>query len=276
MKKIILIILTILLLFSFMLSVSAAEESLANDVTRYYTYAGYGVDGASDEYYKALEPTVEYWKEKFNEMRVDDVRYFKYHPEAEGGVQKLVEYYFENDSLLSATVSVTSPEIEKIVTYVTIEQILLAAETDLDFFKNKDLDFYNIVCENNIIHSNGTAPFDPNSPDLRMYLIRGYNCGYLLAITDGTYEVYYVLDWWRDKGFGHEKQLYSPMQICGLMLSTGDWGIEREEVIGANYTKEAPSTGGSEVVGVAVLCAGASLLGAVAGAVLSRKKGSAK
>jgi len=279
MKKIILIMLAILLLFSFTLSVSAAEEGLANDVTDYNTYYQYdSPHGETEESLKRYEPIVEYWKEKFNEMTVDDVRYFKYHPDAEGGIQKLIEYYFENDSLLSATVSVTSSEIEDILTFTTVENALGVAEYLIDNYKNdEELDFYNIVVKNPIIYwSHTEAVFDPLSPNLKFYVITGRNWGTLLAVTDGTYEVYYVDDWWRDKGYDHENRLHSPRQLLGVMLMTADWGTEPEGIIGVDYTKEVPSTGGSEVVGIAVLCAGASLLGAVAGVVLSRKKGSAK
>jgi len=274
MKKIILITLAIVLSLSFAVSAIALDD--------YNTYGGYQNATVNEAQKKKIKEIEEYWKEKINEITYDEVMFFKYEVGAEGGTQKLIEHYYKTGSLLSAGVSVTSPEVEKLPVYkssaekgIDIKKVAKNGSVflyELWELKEIKIDLYNVIKNNEGILNYGDAQLDPLSPDLKFYVMIDHGNGDFLVISDGEYEVYYCCRWIGDP-IGHENQLYSPRQVLATMLKDSDW-TENEEYY--DYTKEAPSTGGSEVVGIAVLCAGASLLGAVTGAVLSRKKGSSK
>jgi len=252
MKKIVILLIFIAVLFS-AVSISYAYPKW----DQYETYLGYeegNVYISGEEYEKVRE----YWEEKIDEMAVpEDMYVFKYEVRGYGGIEKLGEIYFETGSLFSTAIK-----------YRERNPGLVIAEEFLPNLKEKlKSNLEDIIKHNQILKG-----FDYLSEDLKFHIVSVEYYGTFVVITDGEKEVYYLYSNNR-ADLKYENQLYSPRQVLSILMYYSET-IEYPDY--ADYTKEAPSNGGSEVVGVAVLAAGASLLGAVADAVLGKKRSTRK
>jgi len=110
--------------------------------------------------------------------------------------------------------------------------------------------------------------FDYEKDEIKAYIYGFQEWGTSLLITNGEKEWFLRITTF--------SSFYIPQFEERVYLADEAFDAIVTDLSAKLNTKFAPSTGGSEVVSVAVLAAGASLLGAVAGVVLSRKKGSAK
>ncbi len=217
---------------------------------------------------------IEYWTDKLEAMTADNVYFFKYEPIGIGAMSQIAENYGKTKSIMSSAVSVTAPEIVETVHYKkTVENTEWAewkewvVSTVVSEVKGNVLSDIEYILNNNSVLDN----FDYLSEELEFSLLLHDPYGEFLVISDGEKEIF-MLDHWAGT-IVEEKKLYSPGQFLAVLLYDADW-MEDEKYY--DYTKEVPSTGGSDAVNLAVLAAGVSVLGAVAGAVFSRKKGSSK
>ena len=270
MKKLTAIILAVVLIMSFTVCTFALDD--------YFTFPGYKNESVDEETDQKIKEIEAYWKTKIDEMTYDDVLVFKYHTQAEGGTQKLIEHYYKTGSLLSAGVSITSEEIKELPYYKKnaadgIDMIEAAKANSVFFYEhwvNKELtvDLYEVIKNNYNIITAGSAHIDPLSSDLKFYVIIDPKNGDFIAVSDGKYELYYCCRW-IGLPIGNEKQIYSPRQVLATMLKDSDW---TENADYYDYTKSAPSTGGGNFVNAAALTASLAAI-IVLAAVAKKKKG---